>query len=657
MLDMRAVACYILLMTLQARFSGRCSTCNKTFEAGAPIEWDRATKRTQHAACVPGAAERLATQAVAVAASRASTPEEAPEAVREVALTVPCPDGLEYLPFQRAGIAYAAQRAACLIADEMGLGKTIQAAGAINADPTIQRVIVVSPASLRLNWVRELTRWLVRPLSIALADASDWPAADIVVVTWDSARKLRVQIDATEWDLAIVDEAHYGKTPTSQRSKAVFGTEARGRGEARKPGDPGIKARRKLALTGTPITNRPAEIHPTLRWLDPPTWGRFWPFGLRFCAGYRGPWGWDFTGSSNLGELQTKLRSTIMVRRLKADVLTELPAKRRQVVVMPPNGALGAVRAEAAAWRAHEETIEAARAAVELSKASDAPQEYEAAVARLNAVTRVAFADISRVRHETALAKVPAVLEHAQDALEQGGKLVIFAHHHDVIAALREGLADAQPAVLTGETPMAERQAAVDRFQGDPACRVFIGSITAAGVGITLTASAHAIFAELDWVPGNVTQAEDRCHRIGQASSVLVQHLVLDGSLDARMATVLVEKQDVIDRALDRATESVLANEPAVPGEQAATATAGRKQLDVVALTLTPEQIAEIHEGLRRLAGMCDGARTLDGSGFSKIDVRIGHALAEAARLSPRQAALGLRLTRKYRRQLGSVMA
>lgn len=195
------------------------------------------------------------------------------------------------------------------------------------------------------------------------------------------------------------------------------------------------------------------------------------------------------------------------------------------------------------------------------------------------------------------------------------------------------------------------RQAAVDAFQGDPNVRVFIGSITAAGVGITLTASSHVVFAELDWVPGNLTQAEDRCHRIGQRESVLVQHLVLDGSLDARMAKILVRKQEIIDKALDIEPEE---KELAVKVmEFSPVESTPRKQIEKVAETLTAEQIEAIHDGLRTLASYCDGARALDGWGFSKVDAHIGKSLADCPRLTPKQAALGQRLVRKYRRQLG----
>jgi len=203
-----------------------------------------------------------------------------------------------------------------------------------------------------------------------------------------------------------------------------------------------------------------------------------------------------------------------------------------------------------------------------------------------------------------------------------------------------------------GRSSMQARQDAVDRFQNDPECKVFIGGIHAAGVGITLTAASIVVFGELDWTPGVISQSEDRCHRIGAVNPVLVQHIVLDGSIDATMAKTLIRKQDIIDRALDTEREEL--NIPLLPmkPEDEGAVFPSAKTIAKEAPDISPETIALVHEGLRMLAGMCDGARQLDGAGFSKIDTHIGHSLAGAMRLTARQAVLGLRLVRKYRRQL-----
>ena len=144
--------------------------------------------------------------------------------------------------------------------------------------------------------------------------------------------------------------------------------------------------------------------------------------------------------------------------------------------------------------------------------------------------------------------------------MAEGGKLVVFAHHRAVIQELAEPFGDTV-VTLTGGDNATARQAAVDRFQNDPDCRLFLGSITAAGLGLTLTASSHVVFAELDWVPANLTQAEDRTHRIGQEDSVLIQHLVLQDSLDARMVGTLIKKQRIVDQVVGSGVQEDLFGE------------------------------------------------------------------------------------------------
>lgn len=558
---------------------------------------------------------------------------------------IPCPEGLAYLPYQRAGIAYAMGREGTLIGDEMGLGKTIQAIGVSNADDGIRSVLVICPASLKINWAREWARWTARPMTVAIANGK-LPAADVVIVNYDIMRKHKAAIAARRWDLLICDECHYLKNPKAQRTAQVLGKWDKDPSKIVAP----IAARRRLFLTGTPILNRPIELWSLLKALDPQGLGRNWQhYVTRYCAGHKTSYGWDVSGASNGHELQDRMRASVMVRRLKADVLTELPRKRRAVIVLPDDGAGNAIRAEADGYARVSANTEAARVDAELAKAGS-DDEYAAAVERLNSAMQAAFAEISALRHATALAKIPQVIEHVTGALEAGEKIVLFAHHLDVIAALAEALPGC--VTLTGENSQSERQAAVDRFQSNPSCRIFIGSIKAAGVGLTLTAASHVIFAELDWVPGNVTQAEDRCHRIGQTASVLIEHLVLDGSLDVSMAETLVAKQAVIDAALDDVERADVARIAVAP-ESASTQSKSRARIAAAAAELTRDEIAQIHADLRIIAGMCDGAQQLDGHGFNKLDARIGHALAEATSLTPKQAALGAVLTRKYQRQLG----
>lgn len=633
------------------RFVARCSYEQREIPKEAGFRWDREKKcwYTQDpgvAAKLTGDPEALAAKitereqvkAAAIASSRAADAD----------VEIPVPEGLSYLPYQRAGIAYSLAHESVLIGDDMGLGKTIQAIGISNADPSIRRVLIVCPASLKLNWMREWQKWSVREMSIGIA-GKQWPTHDICIINYDILKKHIESIRRVAWDLLICDESHYLKNPKAQRTQFVVGKERR----KDDPGFAGIQSRRRVCLSGTPIPNRPVEGWSVFHFLDPKTFDSFFPFVKRYCGAYQGSHGWDFSGASHLDELQDKLRSSIMIRRKKADVLTELPAKRRQVVELEMSSEMAdAVDAETRSWAQFEDEVQSARVAVELAKA-EGDETYQDAVQRLRSLTQAAFTEMSKLRHDTAVRKVPLVIDDLRDMIDQRIKVVAFAHHKDVIGAILEAFPGISVSI-TGDTEMHARQRAVDRFQTDPECLLFVGNIQAAGVGITLTAASNVVFAELDWVPGNITQAEDRCHRIGQRDTVFVRHLVLDGSLDAKMAKTLVSKQEIIDQALDR--ERVAGEmPPVIPStkrEEAATESTTREKVAETAKTLTLAQVEGIHACLQVVAGMCDGAREKDDSGFNAMDAKIGKSLAYQAFLTPRQAALGLKIVAKYRRQI-----
>ncbi len=322
-----------------------------------------------------------------------------------------------------------------------------------------------------------------------------------------------------------------------------------------------IRAKRRVLLSGTPIVNRPIELWPIVRSLDPQGLGKsFWAYAGRYCGAVQTRYGLDTSGASNLDELQQKLRASFMVRRLKRDVLTDLPPKVRQIIEIPAAGMEHLVDTEKAQYAQHRAEIERLQAQAEaLREAGGA--DYAGAVEKLQEATGAAFTEMSAIRHELALAKLPHVIEHVEAAIENTGKVVVMCWHHDVVDALAAHFG-AEAVVVSGKVSIADRNKAVERFQTESGCKLFIGTIKAAGVGLTLTASSTVIFAELWWVPGDISQAEDRCHRIGQTDFVLVQHLVVDGSIDATQAKTLVEKQDVIDRALDRGIKAVEAPKP-----------------------------------------------------------------------------------------------
>jgi len=637
------------------KFIFECNFYDKDVPKQARFRWNPETKKwwtdnIENAAMLRGYADPIALAVIEEGLDARTDTLEASRAT-DAAIDLPCPDGLEYMPFQKAGIAFGMARETVLIGDEMGLGKTIQALGLINADESVRRVLVICPASLKLNWAREAKKWLVRPMVIGIADSKVFPSmANLIVINYDILDKYASALRAQEWDMMVCDEAHYMKNPKTLRTRQVLG------GTSRKPGDriDPIPARRKVFLTGTPIVNRPIELWPIVK--SAGVFTNWKHYVERYCSARQGRYGWEVGGASNLPELQQKLRSTIMVRRLKKDVLTDLPAKRRQVIELPANGCTEYIAAEWKAWEKQKEIIDRLQTAVELSKASENPSDHAEAVKRLRAGITAAFTEMAKARLETARAKLPYVIESLKDSIENSGKVVVFAHHHEIIDTLFDEFKD-QAVKLDGRDKLTDRQTSVDRFQNDPEVKLFIGQMQSAGVGITLTASSHVIFSELDWVPGNLSQAEDRTHRIGQQNSVLVQHLVLEGSIDAVMARRIVQKQAVIDRALDRQFE--VKDEPEIPvreDSEIATKEVTRKEVVKEAETITPEEIKTVHASLRYLAALCDGAMAQDGTGFNKFDAPIGRNLAYEASLTPKQAILGRKIIKKYRKQLESAL-
>jgi SWI/SNF-related matrix-associated actin-dependent regulator 1 of chromatin subfamily A len=492
-------------------------------------------------------------------------------------LVIPAPEGLDYLPYQKAGIEWCTTRDHALVADEMGLGKTIQALGTINHILASRiaseglKVLVVAPASLKLNWQREAQKWLLGEWKIKVLKGPqqkqlviDNPKNNLVIVSYDSiavpdlkgiqARKdqeeknlifdmkfpgvrdksikpkkisqvTRPDLYNVVFDILICDEAHYLKNPNADRTKVTLGDDTKTLAR-------GLKATKKIFLTGTPILNRPEELYPLLK-----ASGHETRTFKSFCFRYG--------GGENSSELQERLRAGgFMIRRLKHEVLSELPAKRRQILVWEPETAAekAAIQAEVSLLSNLKKTLLSAGGATTDNSSVVKKTRFEVPE----------LAEISRVRHATALVKAPRIADFAEEMLDSGvHKLVIFAHHTDVIEIIKNKLQSFSPVVLTGETSLTKRQEAVDTFQNDPTCRVFIGGIRAAGVGLTLTASSTVLFAEQDWTPGAMQQAEDRTHRIGQKESVLSVIPVLDGSLDGFMATKIINKQEIISAALD----------------------------------------------------------------------------------------------------------
>lgn len=673
-----------------------CAAC----KAGLKKGWW--TKRPESAARLSAYADDFARKALAdhlraVEMSRAT----------DAAVEIPAPPGLSYLGYQKAGILYMSKREGTLLGDEQGLGKSIEVLGVINLDRTIQSVLIICPASLRINWKRESQKWLVPDgrqwlIHIVDEDKAIPDRANLVIVHYNritigfkkchgkcegkkrepltcprckgtglgarqpllcdlcqgkksifcttcngkgrlAATNIKVveSIMKKKWDLVAADEAHFLKNIDAKRSKAVLGDRMK-----RKPGIADL-GNRRIFMTGTPIPNRPIEIWPIVSALSPDDFGNFRQFARRYCAGHeeyvtKTKKIFKFDGASNLEELQERLRATCMLRRLKADVLKELPPKRRQIIALPPSDeAKQLIAEELDTWeQKFGDELALIRESMALAKESDDENTYGAAVSKLQYIQRVAFVEMAAMRKRVALIKVPEVISHLQSLFEEGvKKIVCFAHHKDVIEKIYAKFEKVAVRAY-GDIDQKTRQKAVDDFQNlNSGVKLFIGGITAVGVGITLTASSHVVFAEPDWTPGSINQAEDRCHRIGQVNSVLIQHLVLDGSLDARMVQMVVEKQEIADRALDKSTD-VAVKEVLL----------ARPEPEPPPLPLWKKIV--LKEAMIMLAQRRDPG--VEGShGFSQFDSNFGQRLAtKRLEFSDKEGHLALKLASKYRKQL-----
>ena len=413
---------------------------------------------------------------------------------------------LQLRDYQKTGAAFLARTPNAILADEQGLGKTAQAITAL-----VPGSIVVCPAHLRLNWKREIGMWRPELITQVIKKGKDILAdeTDVIIINYDLLRKVELPAPF----VLIIDEAHFIKNNRTKRSQSVR--------EIIRSAD------QVIALTGTPMPNRPIELWPLLRSMNI-TQMSYRNFAIEYAGGFEGRWGFDATGASNLEELR-ELMAPFMLRRMKDDVLSELPPKTWQLVQFD-------------GYRASARERDLIRDALEVP-------DYVPP-----------FEEISEIRVQMGEKKAPLAAAHVKSLLGQGGvkKVVVFAHHHAVIDLLEAELAEFNPVVTTGKTSLTRRQQNVDSFQLDDDVRVFIGQMQAAGTGITLTASSHVVMVEPDWVPGNLQQAADRCHRIGQTDNVTVQMLTFADSLDEYMLNAVMDKMEVIDEVITPSSEELL---------------------------------------------------------------------------------------------------
>lgn len=485
------------------------------------------------------------------------------------AFTVPCPPGREWLPYQPAGVEYALARRDTLIADPPGLGKTLQAIGVINADEQTVRVLIICPAYLKEHWRGKLDEWMTPDLSVGVVQPKKpWPNTDVVIINYDLLARFYRELRAKPWDLLIVDEAHYLASATAQRTKQVFGSKKGKKADWIEP----LTARRRVFLTGTPMTARPIDLWPLVRSIDPAGLGAdYMRFTRRYCDAKNNGFGMDVSGASNLEELQTIMRTRFMVRRDKKEVLKDLPPKRRIVVPLPQAGLVKLAEEEKDAFERLLEAFErnlgrppmeqeewrwATLAEAVASKFGDLiDRPYAEVVEALGEDGAVQFERMSKAREELARAKTKMVIEYVENLIEQGEKVVLFCVHKTVASELYQAFAN-KAVLVTGAIQADKRQNLVNAFQTNPGCKVLVGNIQAAGTGFTMTAASHVVFAEFSWLPSDMEQAEDRLWRIGQQNAVTVHHLVVENSLDAKMVRVLMERQEMISKALDKQSDN-----------------------------------------------------------------------------------------------------
>ena len=432
--------------------------------------------------------------------------------------TIKFSDDLILLPFQTVGVEFLDNNnGSALIADEMGLGKTVQALAWLRKHPENRPTLVVCPASLKLNWRNEAEKWLSSEDEIFVVNKTYESDRNIYIINYDILKKWNKQLVDSNFNTIIFDESHYLKNGKAQRTKFA---------EKLAKNIPN-----KILLTGTPILNRPNELWKQLSIINSDLFPNFFKYGIRYCGAYKNDFGWDFSGATNKEELNEKLKS-IMVRRTKSQVLTELPDKRRSSISFDID--------EKYPFETNEYRI----------AEYDFPKYYRENIKNEVLSNGEELVRIEILKQLATKYKMDNVITWIKEFLKTDEKIVLFAHHKDVINTISEKFPDIS-VKLTGSTKMEDRQKAVDEFQNNPDIKIFIGNIKSASVGITLTSSSCVAFIELPWTPGDLVQAEDRVHRIGQKNAVNVYYLVANDTVEEDIAYILQKKAKVIDQIID----------------------------------------------------------------------------------------------------------
>jgi len=417
------------------------------------------------------------------------------------------PDGKKLYPYQKAGVRFLLEKSGvALLGDEMGLGKTVQVIGFLNSKKKeeVFPVLIICPSSVKKKWIREIREWCIHEVKVAeLNGTTPTPLinGDVYVINYDILPYWVYVLKGKKIKTIIVDEGHYIKNPSAHRTKAIFEFQ---------------NVPHRIVLTGTPIVNNLEELFTSLKFLRPDI--------------FRNKNYFLFKYGDNPEELQEFLRKTVMIRRVKKDVLKELPTKVRIL-----------------------EEVE-----VDLKPLKEVEEEI---VNKIRGYTRFSFDAFSEIlplfdkhREIAGILKVPYLVEKIEELLKNGEKAVIFAHHKSVISKLSEKL-PVSPLIITGETPQKERQKIVDYFNEKG--KVLVASIGALAEGVNLTGASYVFFLQIDWTPAKNLQAEDRLHRIGQKNTVFSYWLIAKDSIDQHVVGKVAQKIELIEKALGSSESSM----------------------------------------------------------------------------------------------------
>lgn len=444
------------------------------------------------------------------------------------------------LPFQRDGVRFVLQHGGkALLADEMGLGKTLQAIAVTACICDSWPVLVITPSSLRLHWASMIQQWLDIPSSDILVvlspGGSNRGGFTIIhsntksnirldgvfnIISYDLVPKLQNVLLESDFKIVIADESHFLKNAQAKRTCSTVPILQ--------------KAQYAMLLSGTPALSRPIELFKQLEALYPNVYKNVHEYGNRYCKG--GFFGL-YQGASNHDELHNLMKATAMIRRLKKDVLSELPVKRRQQVFLDLN------EKDMKEIRALFRELEFVKNSIQACDSSE----------KLESLKLTQKTLINKIYTDSAEAKIPAVLDYLGTVIEADCKFLIFAHHKPMIDSIHQFLLKKKVGCIRidGGTPSSSRQALVNDFQEKDHIKAAVLSIKAGGVGLTLTAASTVIFAELSWTPGDIIQAEDRVHRIGQLSSVNIYFLLANDTVDDIIWDVVQSKLENLGQVLD----------------------------------------------------------------------------------------------------------